>query len=42
MVLEPWKLLFRPNAQVSLLNLGPSLQTNTYFSKISNGANMTT
>ena len=42
MALEPYKLFFRPNEQVSSFDHGQGLQTDTYFSENSNGANMPT
>jgi len=42
MAIEPCKLTFRPNERVSSPDLGQGLQTNTCFSKSSNGANIPT
>jgi hypothetical protein len=42
MAIEPWKLLFRHNEQVSSLELGPHIYSNTYFPKNLDGANIPT
>ena len=38
--LDPWNLLFRNNLKCSLLDIGPSICVDTYFTKYPNDPGM--